>query len=77
MKPEERIADLTVEELTSLIQRTVHEAMSEVLLEFSLAAEHDADLCYRAEMTDLLRTAMQERIPDGMPFFDGAPPLDD
>ena len=77
MKPEERIADLTVEQLTLLIRRTVQEARSEVLLEFSLAAKHDADLCYEAEMTDLLRSAMQDRLVGRFPVLDGAPPFDD
>jgi hypothetical protein len=34
--------------------------MLEVMIELSVAAEHDAELAYQAEMTDLLRTSLGE-----------------
>jgi hypothetical protein len=33
-------------------------ASAEVLVEFSLAAEHDAEVSYQAEMNDLLRASL-------------------
>jgi hypothetical protein len=58
---ETRIADLTVEELQKLIRETVQEAVAEVMIEFAMAAELDADIAVRAEMADYLRTFLLER----------------
>jgi uncharacterized protein YdhG (YjbR/CyaY superfamily) len=77
MNENDRIADLTVEELRTLIRQTVQEAMAEVLIEFSLAAEYDAELAYQAEMTDLLRSSLQERHPGLMPVVNGVSVFDD
>jgi hypothetical protein len=71
-----QIADLTVEQLQTLIRRTVQEAVAEVLVEFSLAAEIDADIAYQAEMTDYLRAALQDR-PLALPQLEQAAELDD
>lgn len=60
----QRIADLTVEEFQALIRQTVQEAMAEVMVEFSAAAERDAELTYQAEMTDLLRSSLHDEFPD-------------
>jgi Asp-tRNA(Asn)/Glu-tRNA(Gln) amidotransferase B subunit len=51
-----RIADLTVSQLQQLIRQTVQEAVAEVLIEFSIAAEADARITEEAEMLDYLRT---------------------
>ena len=57
------ISELTVGEFTNLLRKTVQQAMSEVLIEFSLAAEQDAEMIYQAEMNDLLRASLSERLP--------------
>jgi len=51
-----RIAELTVSQLQQLIRQTVQEAVAEVLIEFSIAAEADARMTEEAEMLDYLRT---------------------
>jgi len=51
-----KIADLTVSQLQQLIRKTVQEAVAEVLIEFSIAAEVDARVTQDAEMMDYLRT---------------------
>lgn len=56
------ISNLTVGQLKQLIYNIVTEAVAEVLLEFSLAAEYDAALLQRAELTDYLRASIQERL---------------
>jgi len=76
VKKEKRIADLTVEQLQSLIKQTVQQAVAEVLVEFSIAAEIDADITYRAEMTDYLRAAFQDR-PLAVQEIESAADLDD
>lgn len=58
---ETRIAELTVEELQKLIRETVQEAVAEVMIEFAMAAELDADIAVRAEMADYLRTFLLDR----------------
>jgi histone H3/H4 len=62
MNEQQAIAELTVAELRRLIRETVQEAMAEILVELSVAAEHDAELTYQAEITDLLRASLQERL---------------
>ncbi len=76
MTKERRIADLTVEQLQSLIKQTVQQAVAEVLIEFSIAAEIDADITYQAEMTDYLRAAFQDR-PLSIQEMESAADLDD
>jgi hypothetical protein len=51
-----KISDLTVSQLQELIRQTVQEAVAEVLIEFSIAAEADARITEEAEMMDYLRT---------------------
>jgi hypothetical protein len=51
-----KIADLTVSQLQQLIRQTVQEAVAEVLIEFSIAAEADARITEEADMMDYLRT---------------------
>ena len=69
-----KISDLTVSQLENLIRKTVQEAVAEVIIEFSAAAELDAQLQYEAEMADFLRMTMKG-IP--LPELSGAPLLDD
>jgi|GEM_PF-1602349 len=57
-----KIADLTVSQLQELIRQTVHEAVAEVLIEFSIAAEADARITEEADMMDYLRT-LQPAVP--------------
>ncbi len=54
-----KISELTVSQLKRLIRRTVQEAVAEVIIEFSAAAEVDAQLTYEAEMVDYLRSILQ------------------
>lgn len=77
MNSNERIADLTVEQLRDIIRKTVQEAMAEVLLEFSLAAEYDAQVVYQAEMTDLLRASLHDQLLGSAFTLDNKPALDD
>ena len=58
MNPPERIPDLSVDELKTLICQTVQEAVAEVLVEFSIAAERDTELMAQAELTVLLRNSL-------------------
>lgn len=60
---DERIADLTVDQLQALIRETVQQAMTEVLIEFAAAAEMDARLSYEAEMVDYMRASLQGKMP--------------
>lgn len=57
----QQISELTVEQLQKLIKQTVQEALAEVLIEFSIAAEVDAEISYRAEITDALRAFLHDR----------------
>lgn len=77
MNEQERIAELSVGQLRDLIRTTVQEAMAEVLLEFSLAAEYDAQIVYEAEMNDLLRTTLHDQLAGSAFMMDGEPMLDD
>lgn len=62
MNENDRVSDLTVKQLRALIRETVQEAVAEVLLEFSIAAQYEADLIYQAEMVDWLRTSLEEHM---------------
>jgi hypothetical protein len=77
MKPK-GIAELTVDELQALIQDTVRETMREVLRDFLAAMDSDAEVAFRAEMTDYLRASMQDR-PGSAFIYDPSqePGLDD
>lgn len=59
-----KISELTVSQLQALIRRTVQEAVAEVIIEFSMAAEMDAQLTYEAEMADYLRAALNPQFND-------------
>jgi hypothetical protein len=53
------IAELTVSELEDLIKRTVKSSVAEVMIEFALEADVEAQVAYDAEINDLLRAEMQ------------------
>ena len=59
MKKDPKISELTVSQLQHLIRKTVQEAVAEVIIEFSVAAEMDAQITYEAEMAEYLRSIMQ------------------
>lgn len=63
MNNETRISDLTISQFNALVRKTVQESIAEVLLEFSLAAEYEAELVQQAEMNDMIRASLSERIP--------------
>lgn len=57
------VAELTIGELKALIRQTVQEAVAEVMIEFSLAAEQDEALVQQAEMAELLRSMLYTSYP--------------
>jgi len=63
MSEHERVADLTIEEFKALIRETVQTAMVEVMVEFSAAAEHDAEVTFRAEVANFLRNTLLDDKP--------------
>lgn len=54
-----RITDLTVSELEEMIKRTVKKSVAEVMIEFAVVADAEAQIAYEAEMNDILRGEMQ------------------
>ncbi len=53
------IAELTVTELEDLIKRTVKNSVAEVMIEFAMEADVEAQMVYEAEINDMLRNEMQ------------------
>ena len=54
-----KISDLTVSELQALIKETVQKSVAEVMIEFAVVADIEAQIAYEAEMNDLLRHELQ------------------
>ena len=54
-----KIAELSVAELEEIISRAVHKSVAEVMIEFAMEADVEAQVAYEAEMNDLLRQEMQ------------------
>lgn len=54
-----KISELTVSELQELIKTTVQRSVAEVMIEFAMVADIEAQIAYEAEMNDLLRHEMQ------------------
>ena len=52
-------AELTVSELEELIKRTVKNSVAEVMIEFAMEADVEAQMVYEAEINDMLRHEMQ------------------
>ncbi|MGB1285984.1 MAG: hypothetical protein ACPG7F_05585 [Aggregatilineales bacterium] len=69
-----KISELTIAELKTLIRQTVQEAVAEVIIEFSIAAEIDEQIAREAELNEYLRDTMQQAL---MPHQSGAPLMDD
>jgi hypothetical protein len=72
MNDQQQIAELTVGQLKALIRRTVQDAMTDVLMEFTLAAQLEAEVAEEAEMTEYLRATLRDRVP-GLPAVVGGP----
>lgn len=71
---EPKISDLTVSQFKRLVRETVQEAVAEVIIEFSVAAEMEAQLNYEAELTEYLRHSLQDLSLDEI---SGNPRVDD
>lgn len=54
-----KISELTVTELQDLIKTTVQKSVAEVMIEFVMVADIEAQLEYEATMNDLVRGEMQ------------------
>ncbi len=71
------IAELTVRELEDLIRRTVKNSVAEVMLEFALEADVEAQIAYEAEINDMLRQEIQSGRPIGELELANASHVDD
>ena len=69
--------ELTVSELEDIIKRTVKKSVAEVMIEFAVVADLEAQIAYEAEMNDLLRSEM--RSYGSLPVYDTStmPKVDD
>ena len=63
-----KISELTVTELQDLIKKTVQKSVAEVMIEFVMVADIEAQIEYEAEMNDLVRNELQSYT--GMPAFE-------
>ncbi|MYE27929.1 MAG: hypothetical protein F4X87_12110 [Chloroflexi bacterium] len=54
-----KIVELSVGELEDIISRTVKKSVAEVMIEFALEADVEAQVAYEAEINDMLRSEMQ------------------
>jgi adenine C2-methylase RlmN of 23S rRNA A2503 and tRNA A37 len=54
-----KISELTVGELQDLIKSTVQKSVAEVMIEFAMVADIEAQIAYEAEMNDLVRREMK------------------
>jgi len=63
-----KVSELTVSELENLIKTTVQRSVAEVMIEFAMVADIEAQIAYEAEMNDLLRHEM--KTYNNMPAFD-------
>ena len=71
------IADLTIAEFHKLVRQVVQEAMAEVMVEFSVAMERDANLAAQAEITDWLRSSLHSELMGTMAPAGNLWPSDD
>ncbi len=53
------IAELSISELEELIKRAVKDSVAEVMLEFAIEADVEANVVYEAEINDMLRAEMK------------------
>jgi len=72
-----KISELTVSELQELITTTVQKSVAEVMIEFVMVADLEAQIAYEAEMNDLVRSELQSY--GNLPAFDmgRSPKMDD
>ena len=56
---ERKIAELSVGEFEEVIGRAVKKSVAEVMIEFALEADVEAQVAYEAEINDMLRHEMQ------------------
>ena len=54
-----KVLELSVAELEEIISRTVKKSVAEVMIEFALEADVEAQVAYEAEINDMLRQEMQ------------------
>lgn len=54
-----KIVELSVDELEEIISRAVKKSVAEVMIEFALEADVEAQVAYEAEINDLLRNELQ------------------
>ena len=54
-----KIVELSVGELEEIISRAVKRSVAEVMIEFALEADVEAQVAYEAEINDMLRSEMQ------------------
>lgn len=62
-----KISELTVGELQTLIRETVQQSVAEVMIEFAMVADLEAQIAFEAEMNELVRSEMQS-FPGLSPF---------
>jgi len=63
-----KISELTVTELQNLIKRPVQKSVAEVMIEFAMMADIDAQIAFEAEMNDLVRSEIQSH--GNLPVFE-------
>lgn len=54
-----KITELTVDELEALIKRNVKKCVAEVMIEFAMEADIEAQIAYEAELNEMLRSEMR------------------
>lgn len=72
-----KISELTVSELQELIKTTVQKSVAEVMIEFAMVADIEAQIAYEAEMNDLLRHEMKSYANLPALNMSGTPTADD
>lgn len=63
-----KISELTVTELQNLIKDTVQKSVAEVMIEFAMMADIDAQVAFEAEMNELVRSEIQSH--SNLPVLD-------
>ena len=71
------IGELTVTELEEIIRRTVKTSVAEVMLEFALEADVEAQAAYEAEINEMLRHELQSCNTAGQLALSAAGKVDD
>lgn len=71
------IVELTVSELEELISRAVKKSVAEVMIEFAMEADVEAQVAYEAEINDMMRQELQTASTVADADLVGATKLDD